>query len=1789
MSQVQDPQVPNAEVALERGTYELIRQRLTVEARDLRERLGKLDQERRDVFGSIPTELLSTQRVTTENNCVPRDLVAVGKHFLFGYNVHLGLRSETTLQDVLAVVRFDDAGFHAESLALLEDRRFLEDFRQLYKYYKATTFAKFHLNGPHLHLVFRVGKSVDDIKSFKWAIVGERLVYVDNRSEHEVRVPAQHEFEWKRTTRDAHRPGRNPHVSIEDRVFVETVGGDLTIKVEDNTDSGEGILTEPVEDRDQTLDDAEIHYAIVGHLILLKIRPYKEKAYRHFIFNEKLRRAIRLDSLQDACVLLPEGHGLIFSNGYYLQSGDYKRFETAATQLQFERRIAAPNGEDHLYVFHNRDSGDYVLLSYNMISQRVENPILCHGWSLFGDGQLLLFRGDGQPQRHHAVQIWRTPYVGLDFPVSGHPDAFLFKIGNRDVVRAMSELQELINLADKDDSYANLYLDIVRLTTDLIDSYFWLSDPKAHGLGATVSRIRETATAAVEEFDKVVRVRRATRTRCDAAAKEAREAISDAASRMYQGIDDFVASLGALRKVRGEIISLRELKYVDLAEVDRLEKDVAENSDRISQRCVQFLLRPDSLIPYEKRVADRRGRIEALPTVSAANELGGELEASATELEMLIEVVSNLRIDDATQRTRIVDAISSIYSQLNQTRATLRKRIQSLRGEEGAAEFHAQIKLLSQATANYLDVADSPQRVDEYLTKLMVQVEELEGRFAEFDEFVLQLTERREEIYAAFDARRLALVEARNRRAASLQQAADRILKGIATRVASFKSVADINAYFASDLMIEKVRELCGQLTALEDSVKVDEIQGRLKTVREDAIRQLRDRQELFESGENVIRLGRHRFSVNVQPLELTTLLKEDSQYFHLTGTAFQERIEDAALNDLRDVWQQEFVSESREVYRAEYLAWIALRNGEILPGESVAFLDLEPVQATAAVQRLMAPRYAESYVKGVHDHDAAELLGGLWKLERQIGHLRFPTIARGIAKFFWLWGVDEEQRAVWKARIHGAAAVRQVFPKSGSEIPAKRRLADSILAFMEQVEISAERMTAESAAGFLFDQLATSDVPGVHHHVAQLTRSFRAQLERRSQTEAWRRSLAAFGSDVAGRIATARHWAEAYLLEFGSDSERVWLEEMTAASLDEREPVALHGETVLRIQGLLGDHTRVVDGGMELDYHEFTGRLSRFERERVPRFESYQHLKKRLLDGKRDEMRLSEFKPRVLTSFVRNRLIDEVYLPLIGDNLAKQMGAVGAGKRTDLMGLLLLISPPGYGKTTLMEYVANRLGLTFMKINGPAIGHQVTSLDPAEAPNASAREEVEKLNLALEMGDNVMIYLDDIQHCDPEFLQKFISLCDGSRRIEGVYRGRTRTYDLRGRKVCVVMAGNPYTESGSQFRIPDMLANRADTYNLGDVAGEHAEAFERSYLENALSSNSVLQLLQSRSRADLETFLRMAEKRAAEGTALEGNYTADEIAEIVGVLEKLLRVRDVLLKVNACYIASAAQADEYRTEPPFRLQGSYRDMNKIAERVVPMMNDKELEAAIMNHYENQAQTLTTGAEANLLKFKELMAWLEGAEAERWAEIKRTFKRNLLLGGVGGDDRVGQVLAQLTVLGEGLHGIRDTLEKSARVMMEGERKPQATANPLDPMQITAHHLASGVQVLGEIGGKLDTIREAFKESQQVRDREAAIVSGLPQSPAETRSSEVQASTAISSIPTSIEVVNKVPRQFMDVIRAQFQVLQSWFEPLIRVTELRGVETEQLRRALQESIDRYRELMAKIGERDPAEG
>ena len=88
-------------------------------------------------------------------------------------------------------------------------------------------------------------------------------------------------------------------------MFVETVGGDLTVKVENNTESGEGIYAEPVDEPLQTLDDASIEYAEIGPLVLMKIRPYREEKHRYLVFSTRTQKVVRIDAIGRACWTTP--------------------------------------------------------------------------------------------------------------------------------------------------------------------------------------------------------------------------------------------------------------------------------------------------------------------------------------------------------------------------------------------------------------------------------------------------------------------------------------------------------------------------------------------------------------------------------------------------------------------------------------------------------------------------------------------------------------------------------------------------------------------------------------------------------------------------------------------------------------------------------------------------------------------------------------------------------------------------------------------------------------------------------------------------------------------------------------------------------------------------------------------------------------------------------------------------------------------------------------------------------------------------------------------------------------------------------------------------------------------------------------------------------------------------------------------------------------------------------------------------------------------------------------------
>ena len=1693
-------QIVDSAVA-EAGAYDVIRKRLDDQGGRLKKLAQALNQERLGEFGGVEMQSIGRTRIRTENNCVARDIVQIGDQLLFGYNVYIGLKKETLIKDVFALFKLNETADGQElepqniEQSFLYEQRFKVDFEELYRYYKEARLIKLIKKDGKLLAGFQIGDRANDLRVFRWNISadGNKFEYIDNRGERDIQAPNQFDFEWIETNRDDFVHGKHPHVNIADTLFVETIGGDLTIKIEDNTEDGLGIYEEEVEEENQSLDDASIRYGKVGHLILLAITPYKEEVTRYFVFNGLTEQVLRIDAIGQSCIQLPEDQGIIFPGGYYLETGETKSFPEDIQGLEFERMIRSPNGEDVLYVFYAYATGDIALFSYNLITKSLQNPIFSHGYALYEDGKLVVFSAEEEATRVHPMQIWQTSYLSAEF-ASQQPESTseLGKIGNSELVRGVSDLYSIYQSIENTEVSMRHYEELNGATKKIFDSHYWLDDARQKPIADVLHEVSKTAELVIDEFEKVQSIQQqSTQSLKDAKAQQ-RKLLGSVATTTWENAAQFVSSIAEIRKQRGHIATIKSYRYINVEELQVLDQELVDTEVNLGEQAVEFLADENALDSYVLTTQEVTDGIDQAATNAEIRPLLTRITETTAQLDLLSELITTLKIDDTTVRTRIVDTISEVYAKLNQTKARGTQKQKGLGSEEAIAQFSAQFKLFSQSITNALGVADTPEKCDEQLAKLLVQLEDLESQFSDYDQFLTDIMDKREAIYESFEAHKQSLMEARQRRAQTLSDSASRILKSIEKRSLKLSDIDELNTYFASDALVLKTIEIVQQLRDLDAEVAADDVDSRFKALKEQSIRSLRDKNDIYEDGGKVIKLGpKHKFSVNQQELDLTIIPRNDELFFHLIGTDYYEPVKDQTLQASKAYWSMSLESETPELYRGEYLAYLVISAAQAERDELTmdilnnSLKELEDL--TKIIRDFSTPFYKHGYQKGIHDNDAALIIQAVLPTMASADLLMFDPFARGLASLFWnkLALVSDQANSLknsWPQRAKSAASLKKLFANSQAEELIATEIEQQIVAFISTFPIDADTQSVKRAASYLAQQLASNDSAFVQSKYARdLAADFKRALDDDARSQ-FNTALTALSKQPDQQWAMAHAWLSAVVSrkELGHLSR--YIPEAASNLIQAGKFTENDAKLELQVSDLLGEHSTIKQQSLAFSLDEFWQRMQNHDTVVLPEYHHYLELRSNTMKSERADLKLESFKAKPLSSFVRNRLVNESYLPLIGDNLAKQMGTIGENKRTDLMGLLMMISPPGYGKTTLMEYVANRLGLIFMKINCPALGHDVTSLDPEQAPNSTARQELEKINLAFEMGNNVMLYLDDIQHTHPEFLQKYISLCDGTRRVEGVWRGETKTYDMRGKKFCVVMAGNPYTESGEVFKVPDMLANRADIYNLGDILGGMEEIFALSYVENSLTSNSVLAPLATRDMQDVYRLVDMAQGETVATTEFSHQYSAAELNEITSVLQKMFVIQELILKVNQQYIASAAQADKYRTEPSFKLQGSYRNMNKMAEKVSSVMNQDELMQLIEDHYQGESQLLTNGTEENLLKLAELRGNMSDEQKARWEQIKVDFLRTKSMGGDDADGSV-KIANQMVDLVDQLKTIQASVSESssaARDRMEEQNSidlKQVKSQRKYEAEMSAALLASLDKISTSLGQPSDTVVE----------------------------------------------------------------------------------------------------------------
>ena len=333
----------------------------------------------------------------------------------------------------------------------------------------------------------------------------------------------------------------------------------------------------------------------------------------------------------------------------------------------------------------------------------------------------------------------------------------------------------------------------------------------------------------------------------------------------------------------------------------------------------------------------------------------------------------------------------------------------------------------------------------------------------------------------------------------------------------------EIEAYFTADLMPQKLRKIIDELLQLEDPVKADDLQSRLKSTRDEALRQLRDRKELYTDGKDVIKLGQYQFTVNEQPLELSIIPRQDSLYFHLGGTNFYEEVSDPFLLENRNHWDQLLISENSNIYRSEFLAFQLLKTISS-PDATVSLNEVSAFDDSSLlsfVQQQMASRYNEGYAKGIHDHDTVKILKALITFYKNAGTLRYDSKIRAWAVFAWQYQVDPKITATWTHRLKTLGQIYALFGNRSIFSEATQAL---IPLLGDKLSDRLEAHQIVEAAGYLIDEISANEAYVLSKEARSAADGFTQVLGKKKALKAFESSLKDI-DEAADKFQMTRSW----------------------------------------------------------------------------------------------------------------------------------------------------------------------------------------------------------------------------------------------------------------------------------------------------------------------------------------------------------------------------------------------------------------------------------------------------------------------------------------------------------------------------------------------------------------------------------------------------------------------------------------------------------------------------------------
>jgi hypothetical protein len=269
------------------------------------------------------------------------------------------------------------------------------------------------------------------------------------------------------------------------------------------------------------------------------------------------------------------------------------------------------------------------------------------------------------------------------------------------------------------------------------------------------------------------------------------------------------------------------------------------------------------------------------------------------------------------------------------------------------------------------------------------------------------------------------------------------------------------------------------------------------------------------------------------------------------------------------------------------------------------------------AVRETAASRLSEGYIKGVHDADAAKLLGVLVQMQQRLGLLRFPSVARTCAAMFWMEFPEGDRRDLLAAKLRGFGAMKRAFPTAGHRREYIRELHGLLHEFAQRTGLFPEDCLND-ATEFLYFTLKHDQGFVVSAEAARLADEFEAHLRDHHLRDAFTAARSSVEAHIAIAFELTREWVQ------GFASARFDLQ--AAEFVDEAAWLILRGSrtgvlaaTMCReVEDLAGSHSRIADGKLSLHFADYMRRVRAHEHTVVPLYERFTALKRTCMDDAR-------------------------------------------------------------------------------------------------------------------------------------------------------------------------------------------------------------------------------------------------------------------------------------------------------------------------------------------------------------------------------------------------------------------------------------------------------------------------------------------------------------------------------------------------------------------------------------------